>query len=136
MRSPPPDELRRIALFAAVGVANTLLSLAVYRALIALQAGTLAAGAPAFAAGALNGYLLNSRFTFRARRSKRVLSRYVAVQLVAAGAADVLLWALVGAIHRPAFAFVATIAVVSTATFLVCRRFVFAVQPSVNRLRT
>jgi len=127
MRSPPPGELRRFAIFAAVGVTNTLLSLAVYRALISLQAGTLAAGAPAFAAGALNGYLLNSRYTFRARRTGRALRRYVAVQLVAAGAADVLLWAIVGAIHRPTVAFAATIAVVSTSTFLVCRRFVFTV---------
>jgi putative flippase GtrA len=136
MRSPPRDELRSLTLFAAVGVTNTLLSLAVYRALLALQAGSLAAGAPAFAAGALNGYLLNSRFTFRARRSRRALGRYVAVQLIAAGAADVLLWALAGAIHRPTIAFVATVAVVSTATFLVCRRFVFSAPPPVNRLRT
>ena len=63
MRSSAPDELRRVLLFATVGVVNTLLSLAVYTALLSLHTGYLVAAPVAFAAGALNGYLLNARFT-------------------------------------------------------------------------
>jgi len=66
---------RQLAKFAAVGVGNTLLSLAVYAA--------IRSAALAFSAGAVNGYVLNSRWTFRSRGSKL---RYLLVQLVGLGA--------------------------------------------------
>jgi putative flippase GtrA len=52
--------------FGIVGVANTLLSFAVYIALVkGLDVWYLAASAIAFAVGAVNGFLLNRRWTFR-----------------------------------------------------------------------
>jgi putative flippase GtrA len=72
MRSRAP---RQFARFAAVGVGNTLLSLAVYAA--------LSSAALAFSAGAVNGYFLNSRWTFGSRGSK---IRYLLVQLAGLGA--------------------------------------------------
>ncbi len=126
MRSPPPAELRRVALFGAVGVANTLLSLAVFTALVALHVVYLVAAPLAFAVGALNGYLLNARFTFRQRRTRRALARYVAMQIAAAGVSDALLWVLVTATGAQLAAYALTLAAVSTATFLASRGWVFA----------
>jgi putative flippase GtrA len=126
MRSSPPDELRRVLLFATVGVVNTLLSLAVYTALLSLHAGYLFAAPAAFAAGALNGYLLNARFTFRRPRSRRSLARYVLAQAAAAAVADVLLWALVAATREQLTAYAATLVLVATGSFLVSRTWVFA----------
>jgi putative flippase GtrA len=126
MRFSPPDELRRIVLFAAVGVFNTLLSLAVYAALLTLHAGYLLAAPVAFAAGALNGYLLNARFTFRRPCSRRLLGRYVLAQAAAAAAADVVLWALVAATNEELAAYAFTLAVVTTGSFLASRLWVFA----------
>jgi putative flippase GtrA len=52
--------------FGIVGIANTLLSFAVYIALVkGLDVWYLAASAIAFAVGAVNGFLLNRRWTFR-----------------------------------------------------------------------
>jgi putative flippase GtrA len=126
MRFWPPDELRRVVLFAAVGVVNTLLSLAVYATLLALQAGYLAAAPIAFAAGALNGYLLNARFTFRRPRSRSSLLRYVLAQSAAAAAADVMLWALVAATREKLAAYALTLVVVAAGSFLASRLWVFA----------
>jgi putative flippase GtrA len=123
MRSRLPVE--QLAVFAAVGVLNTLLSLGVYDALLDVGAGYLAAAPLAFAAGALNGYLLNARFTFRRPRTRRSLLRYIVAQLAAAGIADVLLWLLVTATRERLVAYAATLAVVSTASFVASRRWIF-----------
>jgi len=125
MRSWLPDELRRVVLFAAVGVVNTLLSLAVYSALVSVRTWYLLAAPVAFATGALNGYLLNARFTFRRPRSRRSLARYVLAQATAAGVADVLLWALVAATREQLAAYAATLVLVAAGSFLVSRTWVF-----------
>lgn len=69
---------RQFLRFAAVGGSNTALSVSTY--VLAQGAGVpyLAAGALAFALGAANGFVLNRRWTFRARGS---VARYVAVQV-------------------------------------------------------
>ena len=55
--------------FAAVGLSNTALSLAIYTLLLkAFDVNYLAASAIAFICGAINGYLWNGRFTFRGHR--------------------------------------------------------------------
>ena len=72
----------QLARFLAVGVVNTLLSLAVFSVLVSVAPADVA-GALAFAAGAVSGYLLNARWTFAARGSWR---RYLAVQLGGLGA--------------------------------------------------
>jgi putative flippase GtrA len=78
-------EVRRLARFCAVGVLNTLLTLAAFAALVRLGSPAPAASALAFATGAVNGYLLNSRWTFRGSSSgPSTLVRYVAVQVFGA----------------------------------------------------
>ena len=71
----------RLARFCAVGVLNTLLTLGVFAGLIRLGSPAPAASALAFAAGAVNGYVLNGRWTFRGSAGgPSTLVRYVAVQ--------------------------------------------------------
>ena len=67
--------------FGCVGAANTVLTLVTFAALT--RAGLLAdaASALAFCAGAINGYLLNRSWTFKAPGS---LARYVPVQALGA----------------------------------------------------
>ena len=68
--------------FGIVGVSNTLLTLAVYTLLLKV-AGVwyLAASAIGFTAGALNGFLLNRRWTFRGHVGDALTPvRYVVVQ--------------------------------------------------------
>jgi putative flippase GtrA len=125
MRSRLPAEL---VLFGLVGVLNTVFSLLAYGAVLDLGAAYLLAAPIAFAVGALNGYLLNARFTFRRPRSRGSLLRYIAAQLAAAGAADVLLWLLVTATRQRLAAYAATLAVASTASFVTSRRWVFALR--------
>lgn len=60
----------QFARFGIVGVSNTLLFLAVYAICAdALGVWYLASSAIAFAFGAVNGYLLNRRWTFRAAKT-------------------------------------------------------------------
>lgn len=72
-----PGQLVR---FALVGVSNTVLSYAVYAALVTLAVPYVLAGAVAFAAGAVNGYRLNRRWTFGRCDSAGLRVRYVLVQ--------------------------------------------------------
>ena len=63
---PMSAELARVARFALVGVANTLITLAAFAAARRRSASPRrAASALAFALGAVNGYQLNRRWTFR-----------------------------------------------------------------------
>jgi putative flippase GtrA len=67
-----------------VGVANTVLSFIAYRLLLALGAWYVLAAPVAFAVGAVNGYILNRRWTFAARDTSRSRVLYVVVQVVGA----------------------------------------------------
>jgi len=118
-RSPLRAELRRLASFGLVGLANTALSAALYTALVWAGVPYLIAGPAAFCAGALNGFLLNRRLTFRRAGS---LPRYVVVQGAAAVSTDLLL-ALVG---EGTIAYVGATVLVSLAAFLAARLWVFA----------
>src|SRR6267142_374031 len=80
-RDHPAPQLRR---FLIVGLSNTVLSFIVYRLLLAVGAWYLLAAPVAFAVGALNGYILNRRWTFAAPDTARARVLYVVVQ--AAGA--------------------------------------------------
>ena len=67
--------------FCAVGVTNTIVTLASYAVLAHLGVPHALASALAFAAGAANGYRLNRTWTFHSqRRGPAVAARYVAVQ--------------------------------------------------------
>jgi putative flippase GtrA len=80
-RNHPAPQLGR---FLVVGVSNTVLSFLVYRLLLAIGAWYVLAAPVAFAAGALNGYVFNRRWTFAAPDTTRARVSYVVVQ--AAGA--------------------------------------------------
>ena len=84
------------------------------------------AGALAFAAGAVNGYVLNRRWTFTALDTARP-ARYLAVQLGGLAATTVLLPLLVSdaAVDRN-LAYALTIPAVTLATFAANRSWTFA----------
>jgi putative flippase GtrA len=109
--------LEQFLRFAAVGLTNTALSLAVYPL----------AGALGFAAGAVNGYVLNRRWTFACADSAATRARYLAVQLGGLGATTGLLWLVVsvGALGELA-GYALTIPVVTLATFAANRGWAFA----------
>jgi putative flippase GtrA len=114
--------------FATVGVTNTVLSLALYAALLGLGTFYLAASAVAFAVATLNSYALNRRWTFRStgRRSPEVLRFYL---VSAAGLALnlALLSLFVEDVSLPSLvAQLAVIPLVSVVTFTWNRRWTFA----------
>ena len=86
--------VRQFARFALVGATNTLLTFAVYLSLRAAGTPYLVAGAAGFAVGAVNGYVLNRRWTFSATDSTAARIRYLAVQLGGLAASTLSLWAL------------------------------------------
>jgi len=75
---------RQFARFLVVGVGNTLVSFVVYRLLLALALPYALAAPLSFAAGALNGYVLNVGWTFAARDSRRARVTYVGIQALGA----------------------------------------------------
>jgi putative flippase GtrA len=86
----PSDPVHQFARFLLVGLGNTVLSFVVYRLLLALGTWYVIAAPLAFAAGAVNGYVLNRRWTFAARDSIRARVLYVAVQAAGAGLTSLL----------------------------------------------
>lgn len=124
---PPRSAAAELVRFAAVGVTNTLLSAAVYLVLVRAHAAPPAAGALASAAGALNGFLLNRRWTFRRPGSAL---RYTTVQAAGAAATSGLLW-LIGGVA----AYFAVLPLVTLATFAANRSWTFraGAQPARSR---
>jgi len=128
--------LRQWLRFAAVGGLNTLLSWMLYVLLEAGGVPYLLASALAFAAGAVDSYVLNRRWTFRsrARRSSEV-ARFAVVQAVGLATDVLLLEALVrdaGIALLVAQALVFPVA--SAVTFILSRQWAFSgagsTQPS------
>lgn len=105
----------QFARFLAVGIVNTLLSLVVFSALSSVSP-TAVAGAFAFTAGAVSGYLLNASWTFAARGSWR---RYLAVQLAGLGATSAV--AGIGG----TLGYLAALPLVTLSTFTASRRWAF-----------
>ena len=70
--------VRQFARFLLVGVSNTLISFVLYRLLLAVSMPYAVAAPVAFAAGAVNGYILNRRWTFGARDTTRARVLYIA----------------------------------------------------------
>jgi len=81
---------RQLGRFLVVGLSNTVLSFLVYRLLLAIGAWYVLAAPVAFAAGALNGYVFNRRWTFAARDTTRARVSYVVVQAAGALSTSVL----------------------------------------------
>jgi putative flippase GtrA len=142
MRSRLRDSFRGRALlleqlirFVAVGVTNTLLSLLVYSLLIATGVPYPLAGAIGFTVGAVNGYVLNRRWTFACEDSTAVRGRYLAVQLAGAGATTGLLWLTVSvAALGPLAGYTLTVPLVTLATFAANRSWAFATRGVAARI--
>jgi putative flippase GtrA len=124
--------------FATVGVANTVLSTAVFAALFHLGVHYLLGSALAFALGALNSYVLNRRWTFRSRgRRAPELARFLCVQAVGLVVNLALLAGLVevaGIQH--VFAQVLAFPVASIVTFALSRQWAFKGAPRWPAVRT
>lgn len=124
-RTLPAQALR----FALVGVANTAISAVAYAVAVELVPAPVAA-ALAFAAGAVNGYVLNRSWTFAARDDAGTRARYLTVQLLGLGLSSGLVWATVseGGLGRYA-GFALTLPLVTAATFVLARGWVFRCVP-------
>ena len=115
----------QLARFLAVGLANTALSYGVYVTLVHVDVPAPAAGALAFAAGAVQGYVLNGRWTFSGHDTGRQRFRYLMVQLAGAGATSGVVWvATTAGVPRTA-AYLVAVPPVTLATFFLNRSWVF-----------
>jgi putative flippase GtrA len=121
-----PDRARQFARFLVVGVGNTVLSFIVYRVLLAFGAWYVVAAPLAFAAGAVNGYVLNRRWTFSARDSTRARILYVAVQVTGALSTSLLVPLFVAAGVGKVGAYLAAIPPVTVCMFVANRVWTFA----------
>jgi putative flippase GtrA len=118
---------RQLWRFAIVGVANTLISLIVYRLLLAVGTWYLAAAPIAYAAGLLNGYVWNRSWTFGSRDSMRARAMYVGVQIGGAALTSLLTLLFTDAAglgHTAAFA--AAAVPVTVCTFAANRAWTFS----------
>jgi putative flippase GtrA len=111
------SRLRELAAYGVVGASNTALSAVLYAAFRSVGAERPLAGALAFAAGAVNGWWWNGRWTFRARGS---VARYAVVAGLGLAATALLLAA--------GLAYVATLVLVTIATYLLNRRWTFRLE--------
>jgi putative flippase GtrA len=116
----------RFVRFGIVGAANTLLTIVTFALLTRAGVATDAASAVGFAAGALNGYILNRAWTFQSRGGRATLARYLPVQALGAlaSAAGVTVASTDLALHRLAAECV-VVPFVTLLTYTLCRRFVF-----------
>jgi putative flippase GtrA len=114
--------------FGIVGVSNTLLTLVVYTLLLKVfGVWYLAASAIGFIAGAVNGFLLNRRWTFREHVGDSLTPvRWGVVQTCGLGIDELLLYVLVHDAHLDKLlAQVCATAVVTVTTFFVNRAWTF-----------
>jgi putative flippase GtrA len=120
--------------FGVVGVSNTLLTLAVYTLLLkVVGVWYLAASAIGFIAGAVNGFLLNRRWTFREHVGDAFTPvRWGVVQTCGLGINEGLLFLLVHDVRLDALiAQLCATAVVTVSTFFANRAWTFRTHPSV-----
>jgi putative flippase GtrA len=118
--------LTQLGQFSLVGVSNTAISFVVFAALRWANTPAPAAAALGFIAGALNGYWWNGRWTFAGGGRRRSLVRYGAVQGVGAGLSALLVAAGTSAGLAPFVAFVVSMVVVTSTTFVANRWWAFA----------
>ncbi|MGZ4280771.1 MAG: GtrA family protein [Gaiellaceae bacterium] len=117
-----------------MGASNTALSFVVYAGLTAVGIPYVAAGAAGFAAGAVNGYVLNRRWTFGSGDSTGARVRYLAVQLAGLRTTSALLALLVEAGRLGHVdAYVVTVPIVTVAMFLANRSWTFGPAPTLAR---
>jgi putative flippase GtrA len=118
--------------FGLVGVSNTLITLAVYTLLLKVfGVWYLAASAIGFTLGAVNGFLLNRRWTFRGHVGDALTPvRWAVVQGSGLGLNEALLFAFVsGARLDKLLGQVCATAIVTVITFAVNRAWTFRMHP-------
>ena len=119
--------------FGIVGVSNTLLTLVVYTLLLKVFGVLyLAASAIGFVVGAINGFLLNRRWTFREHVGDALTPvRWGIVQTCGLGIDEVLLYVFVhDAQLDKLIAQVCATAVVTVSTFFANRAWTFRARPA------
>lgn len=117
--------------FVLVGASNTAVTLAAFMGLGALGVAPAIASAGGFAVGATNGYVLNRRWTFRARGGARTVARYVAVQAIGLGvSAGGVLLATTDLELRRLLAELVVLPFVTIMTYILIRRAVFRTPES------
>ena len=121
---------RQLARFLVVGVANTVLSFIAYRLLLALGAWYVLAAPVAFVVGAVNGYILNRRWTFAAPDTTRARVLYVSVQIVGAASTSLLVFLFVQVGVGKVVAYLAAIPPVTLCMFAANRLWTFADRSS------
>jgi putative flippase GtrA len=125
---------RQLGRFVAVGAGNTVVSYLSYAAYLAVGVPYVVAAALAFAAGAVNGYILNVRWTFDASDSWKARGVYLAIQATALVLSTALVWAAVRGLGVPQLAaYAVAVPPVTALTFLASRSFAFAPrQPAIS----
>jgi putative flippase GtrA len=127
-QEPHASVTQQFGRFVIVGLSNTAVSFVIYIGLLGLGVAYWLSGGIGFAAGAINGYLLNRRWTFASPDSWRARIRYVLVQLAGLFGTAGLLWVFVSSVpigRVPAYAVV--LPVVTVATFLANRNWTFSI---------
>jgi putative flippase GtrA len=124
--------LGQLVRFGVVGVSNTLLTFALYTLLVkAFGVWYLPASAIGFAAGAVNGFLLNRSWTFRGHSGDALMPlRWTIVQACGLGLDVALIYLWVHGLGVDELAAQAlTIAIVVLLTFFVNRAWTFRMPP-------
>lgn len=128
-QAPHAKITRQFSRFVTVGLSNTAISFIIYVGLLSVGVVYWLSGAIGFAAGAINGYLLNRRWTFASPDSWRTRIRYVVVQLAGLFGTAALLWVLVSPVPIGRVgAYGVVIPVVTVTTFLVNRNWTFGAR--------
>jgi len=118
---------RQFIRFLLVGAANTTISLVVYRLLLALGVWYVVSAPIAWAAGVVNGYIFNLRWTFAARDTGRARFLYALFGAIGAGVASLLVLAFVRGVGLGKFeAYLAAVPLVTVSTFLANRYWTFS----------
>ena len=118
---------RQLVRFLVVGLSNTLISFVAYRLLLAGGVAYAPAALLAFVPGAVNGYVLNRRWTFAARDTRRARVLYVMTQAAAAVSLSLLVVLLVHAGFSRVGAYVLAVPPVTLAAFTANRLWTFRV---------
>ena len=126
MRNERHAPVPQLARFLVVGVANTIVSVVVYTVLLALGTPYLVAAPIAFLAGAVNGYILNRRWTFAARDTTRARALYLCVAAGGTIATSLLVALFVALGTGKIVAFVLAVPAVTVLMFLANRLWTFA----------
>jgi putative flippase GtrA len=124
-----PEVRRHFVRFLIVGVANTLITFVVYRLLLTVDVAYVVAAPVAWAVGAVNGYVFNSRWTFAARDSTCARIVYGLVTAAGAGSSSLLVWLFAAAGLGKVEAFLVVLPLVTVATFAANRIWTFADRP-------